>query len=41
MEARPNFVSMPENAVPGDTAPMARVAAAAPVVVRALESVGA
>ena len=39
MEASPNFVSMEENAGPGDTAPMASAAAAAPVVVRALLSV--
>jgi hypothetical protein len=39
MEASPNLVSMEENAAPGDTAPIASVAAAAPVVVRADDSV--
>jgi hypothetical protein len=39
MDASPNFVSIEENAAPGETAPIASVAAAAPVVVRALERV--
>ncbi len=39
IEASPNLVSIPEKAAPGETAPMARAAAAAPVVVSALESV--